>query len=228
MVLLGAAINSAAILAGGVIGLLLKKGVPEKVQKTLMYAMALCVMIIGIKGALKSENTLIMVISMALGALIGEIIDIDDKLNRFGNFLQKKLSGNSENSRFGEGFVTSTLYVCVGAMAIVGAIEAGMKGDLTTYYAKSLLDGVAVFIFTASLGAGCILSAAVVFLYEGLLTLGASYVSVLLTDTIINEMSAVGSLIIIAIALNMLNITKIKVGNLILATFFPILLCQFM
>lgn len=228
MVLLGAAINAAAIFLGGGLGLLLKKGLPQKIQNTLMAAMALCVLIIGVKGALKTENILITVISMAAGAVIGEVIDIDAALNKFGNFLQRKFIKSSENSTFGEGFVTTTLYVCVGAMAIVGAIEAGMKGDLSTYYAKSLLDAVAVLIFTSTLGAGCLLSGVVVFLYEGLMTFGASYISGFLTDTIINEMSAVGSLIIIAIALNMLKITKIKVGNLVLATFFPIILCQFM
>lgn len=228
MVLLGALINAAAIIAGGGLGLILKKGISKRVQETLFSAMALCVLLVGIKGALKVENPLITIVSMAVGALIGEIIDVDGKLNRFGGYLQKKLVKNSENSTFGEGFVSSTLYVCVGAMAIVGAIEAGMKGDFTTYYAKSLLDCVSVFIFTVGLGAGCILSAAVLLVYEGALTLGASFVSSFLSETVINEMSAVGSLLIIAIALNMLKITKIRVGNLVFATFLPILLCMFM
>lgn len=227
MVLIGALVNAIATAAGGIIGVFLKKGIPEKIKQGLSVATGLCVVIIGIQGALKTENFLIMIISICVGVVIGELIDIDGKMNKFGDFLQNKLSKNKE-STFGEGFVTSTLLICTGSMAIVGAIEAGMKGDFTTYYAKSILDGLNVMIFATTLGAGCIFSAPVLFLYQGGMTLAARYVSFLLTDQMINEMSAVGSLIIIAIGLNMLKITKIKIGNFILATFVPILLCLFM
>ncbi len=227
MVLLGALVNAVATAAGGFVGLFLKKGIPDRIKNGLTTAMGLCVMIIGVQGALKTENFLIMIISICIGVVIGEWIDIDGKMNKFGNFLQNKLSKN-QDSTFGEGFATSTLFICTGAMAIVGAIEAGMKGDFTTYYAKAILDCLSVMIFTTTLGAGCILSAPALFLYQGGLTLAAKYVSFLLTDQMINEMSAVGSLIIIAIGLNMLKITKIKIGNFVLATFIPIILCLFM
>ena len=140
MKLIGAAVNCGAVFLGSLLGLLFKKGIPERVQKSLNYALSLCVLYIGIKGSLKGENTLIAALSLAIGTIIGELIDIDRHLNKFGDFLQKKLSRNTENSSFGEGFVNATLFTCVGAMAIVGAIEAGMQGSFSTYYAKALLD----------------------------------------------------------------------------------------
>ena len=209
MVLLGAAVNAAAIFIGAGLGMLFKKGIPERVQKTLTAALGLCVLFIGIQGA-----------------LAGEWIDLDRHLNRFGAFLQKKLTKNDQSS-FGEAFVSSTLFVCVGAMAIVGAIEAGMQGKFDTYYAKALLDGVTVLIFTSSLGFGCFFSGVVLFVYEGALSLAAKFVSAFLTEAMITEMSAVGSILILAIGLNFLNVTKIKVANLLPAAFLPILFCLF-
>lgn len=190
-----------------------------------MNAMALCVMLVGIQGALKTNSFLIMTLSMCLGAIIGEAIDIDKWLNKFGNFLQRKLTKGDSNSTFGEGFVTSTIFICVGAMAIVGAIEAGMKGDFATYYSKSILDLLSVMIFATTLGIGCALSAPVVFVYEAGLTLAAKYISVFMSDAMINEVSAAGSLIVFAIGLNMTGLTKIKVANLIPAAILPVLFC---
>lgn len=224
MVLLGAAVNAAAIFIGAGLGLLFKKGIPERMQKTLTAALGLCVVFIGIQGALKGEQLLIEVLSLVLGALLGEWIDLDRRLNRFGAFLQKKLTKNDQSS-FGEAFVSSTLFVCVGAMAIVGAIEAGMRGKFDTYYTKALLDGVTILIFTSTLGFGCFFSGAVLFVYEGALSLAAQFVSAFLSDAMITEMSAVGSILILAIGLNLLNVTKIKVANLLPAAFLPILFC---
>lgn len=226
MVLLGAAVNAAAIFIGAAMGMLFKKGIPERVQKTLTAALGLCVLFIGIQGALAGEALLIEVLSLVLGALLGEWIDLDRHLNRFGAFLQKKLTKNDQSS-FGEAFVSSTLFVCVGAMAIVGAIEAGMQGKFDTYYTKALLDGVTVLIFTSSLGFGCFFSGVVLFVYEGALSLAAKFVSAFLTEAMITEMSAVGSILILAIGLNLLNVTKIKVANLLPAAFLPILFCLF-
>lgn len=226
MVLIGAAVNAAAIFLGAAIGALFKKGISERMQQTLTVGLGLCVLFIGVKGALEGENLLITALSMVIGALIGEGINLDKHLNRFGAFLQKKLAKNDQSS-FGESFVSATLFVCVGAMAIVGAINAGMKGSFDTYYTKALLDGVTVFIMAASLGFGCFFAGIVLFVYEGALTLCASFVAAFLTDAMIAEMSCVGSLLIIAIGLNVLKITKIKVANLLPAAFLPILLCLF-
>lgn len=200
MKLIGAAVNCGAVFLGSLLGLLFKKGIPERVQKSLNYALSLCVLYIGIKGSLKGENTLIAALSLAIGTIIGELIDIDRHLNKFGDFLQKKLSRNTENSSFGEGFVNATLFTCVGAMAIVGAIEAGMQGSFSTYYAKALLDCFFVMIMTTTFGIGCFFSGIIVFVYEAILTLGAGFLSSFLSDSMINEMSCVGSVLIIAIA----------------------------
>lgn len=191
-------------------------------QKSLNYALSLCVLYIGIKGSLKGENTLIAALSLAIGTIIGELIDIDRHLNKFGDFLQKELSRNAENSSFGEGFVNATFFTCVGAMAIVGAIEAGMQGSFSTYYAKALLDCFFVMIMTTTFGSGII-----VFVYEAILTLGTGLLSSFLSDSMVNEMSCVGSVLIIAIALNTMKVTKIKVANLLPSAFMPLLLCLF-
>lgn len=224
MVLLGAAVNAAAIFFGSAIGLLFKKGIPKRMQQTLTAALGLCVVFIGFKGAMDGGSLLIVSLSLVIGGLLGEWIDLDRRLNQFGAFLQKKISKNSESS-FGEGFVSATLFVCVGAMAIVGAIDAGMKGDFGTYYTKALLDGVTVLIMTASLGFGCFFSGVVLLLYEGLLTLAAQFVAGFLTEQMITELSCVGSLLVLAIGLNLLKITKIKVANLLPAAFLPIVFC---
>lgn len=227
MKLIGAAVNCGAVFLGSLLGLLFKKGIPERVQKSLNYALSLCVLYIGIKGSLKGENTLIAALSLAIGTIIGELIDIDRHLNKFGDFLQKKLSRNTDNSSFGEGFVNATLFTCVGAMAIVGAIEAGMQGSFSTYYAKALLDCFFVMIMTTTFGIGCFFSGIIVFVYEAILTLGAGFLSSFLSDSMINEMSCVGSVLIIAIALNTMKVTKIKVANLLPSAFMPLLLCLF-
>lgn len=224
MVLLGAAVNAAAIFFGSAVGLLFKKGIPERMQKTLTAALGLCVVFIGFKGAMDGGTLLIVSLSLVLGGLLGEWPDIDRRLNQFGAFLQKKISKNPE-STFGEGFVSATLFVCVGAMAIVGAIEAGMKGDFGTYYTKALLDGVTVLIMTASLGFGCFFSGVVLLVYEGALTLAAQFIAGFLTEQMITELSCVGSILVLAIGLNLLKITKIKVANLLPAAFLPIVFC---
>lgn len=226
MEIIGAAVNAGAIFLGSLCGLLFRKGIPQRVQTGLTNALSLCVLMIGIKGCLAGEKVLVTAVSLAIGTLIGELINIDKQLNKFGGFLQKKLS-KDKNDSFGEAFVSAMLFTCVGAMAIVGAIEAGMQGRFDTYYAKALLDCVFVLIMTATLGFGCFFSGFVVFVYEALLTLGAGFMSSFLTDSMINEMSCVGSVIIIAIALNTMKLTKIKVGNLLPSAFMPMLLCLF-
>lgn len=224
MVLFGAAVNAAAIFIGSAVGLLFKKGIPERMRKTLTAALGLCVVFIGFKGMTDGENFLITALSLVVGGLLGEWIDLDRRLNQFGAFLQRKLAKNSD-SAFGEGFVSATLFVCVGAMAIVGAIEAGMKGDFGTYYTKALLDGVTVLIMTASLGFGCFLSGVVLLLYECALTLAAQFIAGFLTEQMIAELSCVGSILVLAIGLNLLKITKIKTANLLPAAFLPIVFC---
>lgn len=226
MVLLGSLVNGAVVVVCGLLGALIGSKLPERISKTVMSGMALCILFIGIDGALSGDNTLITIISVAVGALIGEIINLDKWLNRFGNFLQKKIGG--AGGSFGEGFVSATLLICVGAWAITGAMDAGIRGSHTSFYAKAVVDGVSCFIMATTLGYGVALSGIVLFIYQGGLALASTLIEPYLTTPVINELTCVGSLLIIAIGLNMLGLTKIKVVNLLPAVFIPIILCRFM
>ena len=220
---MGTIINCIAIIGGCIVGLIVGGRISEKISNTVMNALGLAVIYIGISGALEGGDTLKMIISMAIGAVIGEIIDIDRYLNKLGDFLQKKFKGSNNNSSISEGFVTASLLFCVGAMAVVGALENGLKGNYDTLLAKSVLDGVSSIIFSSTLGIGVMLSAGAVFIYQGVITLGAGFLSGILSDVVITNMSCVGSLLILGIGLNMLGITKIKVANLLPAIFIPII-----
>lgn len=226
MVLLSSIVNGCAIVAGALIGALLNKGLPERITKGVMQGMALCVLAIGIQGIFDGENFLITLLSIALGGALGYWIDMDRHLTRFGNWLQKKLT-KGEGSTFGEGFVAATLMVCIGAMAITGALDSGIRGDHTTLFAKSMLDFVTCLVLASSMGIGVALAGPACFLYQGAIALGGSAIAGFLSESMINEMSCVGSLLIIAIALNMLGMTKIKVVNLIPACFLPLIFCLF-
>ena len=226
VLLSGAVINFALVIIGGIIGALLKRGIPDRFRKTITHGMALCVLFIGITGLFQTTkiNPLVVILSMAIGAVIGELIDLDRLINKLGDKLGKRFSGADEKS-FSKGFVTATLVFCVGAMSVVGSIDSGIKGDNTVLYSKSLIDGVTAMVFASTFGIGVAFSAAPVLLLEGALTLLAVAVAPVLTTVVVNSMAVVGSLIIIAIALNMLELTKIKIMNLLPAVFLPLLLC---
>ncbi len=225
--MLGTLVNASAIAGGCLIGLIVRGRLTEKISATIMNGLALCVLYIGISGALKGQDTLQIIICIAIGALIGEIIDIDKKLNDLGDMIEKKINGkrkgtSNEKISISEGFVTSSLLFCVGAMAVVGSLESGLRGDNTTLFAKSILDGVSSIIFASSLGIGVMLSSFAILIYQGSIALLASGLSTVLTDTVIANMSAVGSLLIVGLGFNMLGMTKIKVANLLPAIFIPI------
>ncbi|ADL52436.1 DUF554 domain-containing protein [Clostridium cellulovorans] len=220
--MLGTIINFLSILLGGIIGLLLKGKLSEKISTTIVNGLALCVLYIGISGVLKSNNTLLVVISIALGAFIGEVIDIDKRINSLGIKLEKSLKTYNQGS-ISEGFVTSTLLFCVGAMAIVGSLESGLKGNHSIIYTKSILDGVSSIIFASSLGIGVLISSISVLVYQGIIVLGASSLTNILSPEVVTEISAVGSLLILGLGLNMLGIVKIKVANLLPAMLIPII-----
>lgn len=222
--MLGTIVNSIAVIVGCLVGLVVKGRLTEKISMTIMNGLALCTLYIGISGSLKGENTLIMIISVAVGALIGEIIDIDKWLNKLGYYLESKFNKKNGNSvSIAEGFITSSLLFCVGAMAIVGSLESGLKGNHDTLFTKSILDGISSIIFASSLGIGVMFSAVSVFIYQGIITLGAGLLSGVLSTTVISNMSAVGGLLIVGLAFNMLGISKIKIANLLPAIFLPIL-----
>lgn len=228
MVLTGSIVNAIVVIFGGLVGALIGSRLPKRLCNTIMHGISLCIIFIGIDGALAGENTLIAIISIAVGALIGELLDIDRHLNRFGDFLQRKLTKNAEGGSLGEAFVTATLLICVGAWAITGAMDAGIRGDHTSFYAKAVVDGVSCCIMATTLGYGVALSGIVLVVYQGGLALASTLVEPYLTTPVVNELTCVGSLLIIAIGLNMLGLTKIKVVNLLPAVFMPIILCQFM
>ena len=226
---LGTIVNTLAVIAGAALGLLLKKALPKKLGDALVSGVALCVLFIGIEGTLKCKNPLVMIISMVLGTVIGTLLDLDGKIHRLGEKVENKFSkSEGGKSTFGAAFVQSFLLFCVGAMTVTGAIESGLTGNNTTLFAKSVLDFVSSIIYASTMGAGVFLSAPALLVYQGAITLIAAAAGNVLTDYMIAEMTAVGSLLIIGIALNMLGITKLKLMDYIPAIFFPILLCLFM
>ena len=213
MVLLGSLVNSAAIIFGGSIGLALKKGLSDRIASAVMNALALCVLYIGVSGMLKGENILITILSMVFGTLVGEWIDLDKKINQLGDEIESRVSSENKEHSVSNGFVTASLLFCVGAMAIVGALQSGLTGNHDTLFAKSLIDGIAAIVMASSLGIGVLLSAGLILVYEGGITLFANVLAPLLTDSVINEMTCVGSLLIVGLALNMLKLTNLKIMN---------------
>ncbi len=227
--MLGTIVNAAAIIVGGTLGLLLKKGIPERVSTGIMQGLGLVVIYIAISGMLKGENVLISTISVVVGGAIGMALDFDGRFNRFVcNMEQRFTRSETGVSRLGEGFIAATLLYCVGAMAVVGSLNSGLTGNHEVLFTKSILDGVSAIIFASTLGAGVLLSAIPLFLYQGAITLLAQFLAPVLSDAAIAEMTCVGSLLILAIGLNLLKVTKIKVMDFILAIFIPIGLVLFM
>jgi uncharacterized protein len=223
--MIGTIVNAFAIIGGSLIGVLIKGGIPERINDTVMKGMSLCVLLISIlgitnvAGSLKHKDILIIIISIAVGAVIGEGIDIEKRLQNFGDMLERKLNGRG--GKISEGFVSASLVFCVGAMAIVGSLESGLSGNHSTLFAKSVIDGISSIVFASSLGIGVLLSGVSVFIYQGTITLSAGLLKgVLMTS--VNDMTAIGSVLIIAIGLNMMGAVKIKVANLLPAIFLPV------
>lgn len=225
----GALVNFNLVLIGSLIGVAFKKGIPEKIKSGLLTGMALCVFLIGVSGMLEDgSKILVVIISVAVGAIIGELIDLDKWVNKFAKFIESKFAKKGKADNIAEGFVTATLLFCVGAMTIIGSIESGIAGENTTLYSKSIIDGISAAALASSLGIGVALSAFPVVIIEGGLTLLATVVGPYLSGDVITQMSVIGSLLIVAISLNMMGLTKIKVMNFVPAIFMPLLLCLFM
>lgn len=219
--MLGTLVNFLAIIVGSIIGILFKNGIPEKISITIMQGLSLCVIFIGISGAIKGLNILLIIISIVIGGLVGELIDLDNLLQKLGNRIEEKFKRTG--FKISEGFITASLLFCVGSMAIVGALQSGLEGNHKILFAKSMLDGIASIIFASSLGIGVMLSSFSVLVYQGAITLAASLLKGVLIQSVVTDMTAVGSLLIIGLGFNMLNITKIKVANLLPAVFIPII-----
>ncbi|MCK4259418.1 MAG: DUF554 domain-containing protein [Halanaerobiales bacterium] len=226
--MIGTIINAVAIILGGLLGTILGDRFPEKVKVTVVQGLGLTVLLIGMQMAIKSEKIIIVIISIAVGGILGEWIDIEKYLMKLGNWIEKKVKTvGQKRGNVAVAFVRTSLIYCVGAMAIMGAIQDGINNDPSTLFAKAVIDGVTAIAFAATMGFGVILSAIPVFIYQGILTITASWVEVIMTPTIITEMTATGGLLIMAIGLNVMEVIQIKVGNLLPSIYITILLVYF-
>lgn len=219
----GTYVNTIVIIIGSIIGLVIKNGLKERYRITVMQGVALCVLFIGISttisGMQNGGEPILFIISLVIGAIVGEWVDFDHRLKRLGDWLQSKF-GNGEHN-IAQGFVTASLLFCVGTMAILGALDSGLRGNHDMLYAKSVLDGFTSIILTSSLGVGVIFSAVSVLLYQGTIVIFASALEPFLTPEIIREISIVGGILIFSLGLNMLEMTKIKTANMLPAIFVP-------
>ena len=218
--MLGTIVNAVAIIAGSLLGLLFRGGIPKKFTVTMMQAISLAVLLIGFKMALKTDAILLVIFSLVIGSLMGEFINIESRLERLGKRLETRFS--KPGSGIAKGFVVASLVFCVGSMAIVGALESGLTGNHQTLFAKSALDGLFSIIFASSFGIGVLFSSISVFIYQGMITLTSSLMKPFLIPAVINQMSGVGGILIMAIGINLLEIQKIKVGNMLPAIFIPL------
>jgi uncharacterized membrane protein YqgA involved in biofilm formation len=203
-------------------GTAFKKGISQKLSDSVMKVLGLCVMYIGISGALEGKNVLVVILSVAIGALVGEAADLDRRLEFLGKKLEQAVSHGEGDGTVAKGFVAASLLFCVGAMTIVGSIQGGLTGNHETIFAKALIDGIAAIVLASTMGIGVLFSAVFIFVYQGAIALCAGFLAPVLTEVIIAEMTCVGSLLIIGLALNMLGITKLKVMNYVPAIFMPI------
>lgn len=214
--MLGVTVNFFAVLVGGMAGTLLRGGIPERFRTLINQGLAICVMMIGISGAITTQNTLLMIVSVVAGAFLGTLIGIEAGVERLGNWAQAKFNKGG----FADGFVNATLLFSIGSMAVVGSLNAGF-GDNEMLLAKSVIDGVSAIIIASSFGIGAACAAAPMTIYQGAIALLAGVVRAHMTDAMILEMGAVGSVMIIALGFNMLGLTKIKVANMLPAMFIP-------
>ncbi|MCU9613476.1 DUF554 domain-containing protein [Caldibacillus lycopersici] len=217
MALLGTIVNALLIIIGVIVGSFLSK-IPESMKDTVMKGIGLTVMVLGLSMGIKSNNFLIVIICIVFGAILGELMDLDGKLNTLGTWLEKKIGGNG-TSNISQAFVTATLIFVIGAMAVIGALDSGIRGDHQVLYTKGMIDGFTAAILTTTLGIGVIFSSVPVFIYQGLIALFATQINKLvpeaLLDSFIMELTAVGGIMIFAIGMNLIGILKIKVANLL-------------
>ncbi len=208
-------VNTATVLLGSLIGLLCKKGIPQRLSDAVMTGIGLCTLVIGITGVFSGENTLVLILSIVLGVIVGELLDLDGRVNRLVERVAGKAAGAGKAAQISQGFITACLLFCIGAMTIVGSLNAGLRGDHEMILTKSLLDFISSMMLSATLGIGVLFSAAFVLVFQGAIVLLAQYLAPILSDPVINELTCAGSLMILALGLNIIGITKIKVINFI-------------
>lgn len=209
--MIGTIVNAIAIVIGGVVGTLLRHGIPERMKETLMQGISLAVAVIGISMGLQTKDFLVVIGALVLGGVVGEWLRIEDGLTSLGHSLEARVKTEGGVAK---GFIAASLVYCVGAMAIMGALQDGLSGDHSTLFAKAMLDGISAIILASTLGVGVAFSSLPVFVWQGFISLTAHWIGPLLSTAVVGEMTAVGGLLLIGISTNMLNITKIRVGNL--------------
>ena len=224
---MGAIVNSIVVVITSLIGLLIGQRIPEKMNRAIMQGIGLVVITSGVSGAVNGVNTLVLILSMVIGIVIGEELDIHQRINLFIEKATKRLSGDKDQSEFTQAFMTATMLFCIGSMAIVGSLESGLTGDNATLYTKSVIDGISAVLFSSSLGIGVLFASIPLLLYQGSLIIFAQLLAPILSDAVILEMTTVGSVLLIGMGLNMLDITDFKMMNFIPAIFLPILLLLF-
>ena len=222
--MLGTIVNAAAVVMGSLIGLLVKKGIPEKIRSAVMIGIGLCTLYIGVSGMLSGENIIVAVLSILIGTIIGTLLDIDRGINLHGNAVEEKFNKKGSCASLAQGFVTGSLLFCIGAMSVTGSLNSGLTGDHSIIYTKSVLDFMSSLMLTTSLGIGVAFSAIFILVFQGGIVLLAGVLAPVLSTSAINEMTCAGSLIIVALGLNLIGITKIKIANflpaIVLAPFF--------
>ena len=238
----GVLVNALSIVLGSLVGVVIKKGIKEKYTQTIIHGLGLAVVALGIMGALEANNMLIVIVSIAIGSVIGEWIDIEKLLENMGDKIQAKVSKPKENMRssaatisldskveteeksnIAKAFVAATLMYCSGGMAIVGSLQSGLDQNHTTLFIKSILDGVTSIVLASAMGIGVIFSAIPLLVYQGLIAISASFAKGILTDAVVADMSSIGGILILGIGINILGLSKIKVGNMIPAVIIPII-----
>jgi len=222
MLPIGSIVNALAIIGGSLIGCWLQSRFPERIRAIVFQGLGLCVLLIGIQMALKVENVLIVIFAVLLGGITGELLRLDTLFERLGNRFKKII--RSKNPKFTDGLITASLIYCIGAMAIIGSMEEGINGDPTILYTKSILDGFASIALAASYGSGVLFSFIPVFLYQGAITFGASFFQQYFSEIMIAQLTGCGGLLIIGIGINLLDLTEIKLANLLPALGYVVVL----
>jgi uncharacterized protein len=241
----GVVVNALSIVVGSLLGVAIKRGIKDKYTQTIIQGLGLAVVALGIMGSLEANNMLIVIVSIAIGSIIGEWIDIEKQLENMGDKIQNRFSKPKDNTRsigsvataissdseleeenksgIAKAFVAATLMYCSGGMAIVGSLQSGLEQNHTTLFIKSILDGVTSIVLASAMGIGVVFSAIPLLLYQGLIAISASFAKGLLTDVVVADMSSIGGILILGIGINILGLSKIKVGNMIPAVIIPII-----
>lgn len=225
--MIGVLVNTIAVLAGSFIGLMFSRLIPEDLSDFIMKGIGLCTMYIGISGMLSGSNPLVTIISIVIGAILGSGLRIEDGINHLAGKLQSRFARPGEKKSIAEGFVSACLLFCIGSMTIVGSLQAGLVGDNTMLFTKSLLDFISSIMFSASMGIGVLFSAAFVLVFQGGIVLAAQAIAPFLSDAVVAEMTCVGSLLILGIGINLTGIGKLKLMNYLPAIFVPIFILRF-